>query len=167
MIVYKDLFKQISNVKHFWENKSLGKGKVLTDNDVLRVESIVNGAILGVVNVEKLKSNDQPEKNLQNLIIENSKYQNFDPNKPESARCLKCKEFCAGTYREQSKVGEHDRKEDSREDTRSIDKLVRDIEGTQEKKKKKRQRTKVKKVENLKDGVKIGKPSYDVDKIEK
>ena len=80
MIVYKDLFKQISNVKHFWENKSLGKGKVLTDNDVLRVESIVNGAILGVVNVEKLKSNDQPEKNLQNLIIENSKYQNFDPN---------------------------------------------------------------------------------------
>ena len=89
------------------------------------------------------------------------------PNKPESARCLTCKEFCAGTYREQSKVGEHDRKEDSREDTRSIDKLVRDIEGTQEKKKKKRQRTKVKKVENLKDGVKIGKPSYDVDKIEK
>ena len=60
-----------------------------------------------------------------------------------------------------------DRKEDSREDTRSIYDLVRDIEGTQEKKKKKRQRTKVKKVENLKDGVKTAKPSYDVDKKKK
>ena len=56
-------------------NKSLVKnGEILADNDVLRVASFSNGDILGVVNVERLKTGTEEQKNVQNIIVENSKH---------------------------------------------------------------------------------------------
>ena len=93
----------------------VSKGEILNDDDDLCVASFTTGDILGVVNVERLKTGTVEQKNVQNIIVENSKhmFRNFEKQE--------------GKKKSRKRLKEKIRKEDNLEDYAKMVKYYHDV----------------------------------------